>query len=85
MHSGFLLQLFKQSFGGLDAVDGGGHNAAGVARTLTAGIDAPHRRLTATVTREAYGGRRTALHTGEHRVGTVKAAQLTTKDGQGIS
>ena len=38
MHSGFLLELFKQRFGGLDTVDGGGHNAAGIACALAGRI-----------------------------------------------
>jgi hypothetical protein len=67
----------------LDAVDGGGEDAAGVAGTFAGGVEAGGvQTLKHLVPGDADGGRGAGFDAGQHRVRTVEAADLAAEGGE---
>lgn len=61
------------------AVDGGGHDASGVACALSGGIESPNGRLAGFVPKNPDGRRASGFRSGQYRVGRGKTDQLFVK------
>ena len=78
-------QCFDEGFGAYNAVHSGGENAAGVAGSLPAGIEAPkggglHIRIPQDANRRGAAG----FRGGHHRVGIVIAMKLLSQGRNGL-